>query len=1119
MPMRDEATEAQVRAADPQSSVWLAANAGSGKTRVLTDRVARLLLAGTQPQRILCLTYTKAAASEMQNRLFRRLGRWAMLDDAPLLAELAELGVEYPLSAGTLAAARRLFARAIETPGGLKIQTIHAFCSGLLRRFPLEAGVSPDFTELEERTALQLRREVLEAMAGGSASAAMADLAGLGAEAKLDGILAALCRMTDATPAGDVAARAFGVDPGEDAASLFARAMGDDGAALIAALVPLLASGTKTDIEAGQRLKDLRPDWDGLQVLEKVCLYGKSAANPFGPKIDGFPNKGVRSGLPANLLMALNGLMQRVAEGRERRLAVVAAGRTTALHRFASAFLPRYDAAKAARGLLDFDDLISRARRLLADPSVAAWVLYRLDGGIDHVLVDEAQDTSPSQWAVIARLCEEFTAGVGARAEDRRLFVVGDKKQSIYSFQGADLETFDRMRGDLADRHAAADVPFRAGELVHSFRSSPAVLDIVDRTFEASAAAGLGGPTRHKAYHPGLPGRVDLWPPVPAPEAPDEGAWHDPVDLPASDDARTTLARTIADSIRRMIDAPTAIVTRDGARWMHEGDVLVLVRRRDRLFHELIRACKARGLAVAGADRLLLGAELAVRDILALLAFLALPDDDLSLACALRSPLFGWSEDDLYCLAQPRGEKVGLWQALRGAGERGDATARAALEVLSDLRDDTDFRRPYEMIERILVRHDGRRRLLARLGPEAADGIDALLAEALTYEQAHVPDITGFVTWMQAGNVEVKRRADSAAGAIRVMTVHGAKGLEAPVVILPDTAKRRPPPSPELVAAEGTVLWNVPEAEQPSVLREAQAARRAREEAEHMRLLYVAMTRAESWLIVCAAGETGTGADSWHALVADAMARAGAAPLDGLAGGLRHQHGHWPEPDDAVTPVRDAPPELPGWVARPAPVAARAPLPLSPSGLEGEKVIAGAGTGDSEVAMARGSLVHRLLERLPDCPPPARDDLARELLAAAGCVDPGLAADVVAEAVRVLDAPHLAHLFAPGTLAEVEMSAPLPELGGRVMQGIADRLLVTPDRVLLVDFKTNGAVPRKPEEVPRGILAQMGAYAAMLAQIYPDRQVGTAVIWTRTAELMALPPNIVRAAMQQSTVP
>ena len=1125
--MMDDATRAQVLAADPQSSVWLAANAGSGKTRVLTDRVARLLLIGTDPQKILCLTYTKAAASEMQNRLFRRLGRWAMLDEPLLRQELVDLGVAGRIDDEMLARARRLFARAIETPGGLKIQTIHAFCAALLRRFPLEAGVSPDFAELDDRSSALIRREIVEEMAAGEDRAAVDALAGLHPGDKLDESLGAISRNSDAFYDAEPQAAArqrFGLSADLTADDILGQVFLGGEAELMADLVPLLTGSGPNDSKAGGRLGSFRPDMGGLILLESVLLYGEKAkAGPFSAKIGAFPTKGLQEGAAAPLMPRLDALMRRVETARDLRLALAAAEKTAALHQFAAVFLARYEARKAAGGFLDFDDLINRAARLLSDRSVAAWVLFRLDGGIDHILVDEAQDTSPAQWRVIERLAEEFTAGEEAAGRARRIFVVGDKKQSIYSFQGADLETFDRMRAEFAARHRAVSTPFQTLDLLHSFRSSPAVLNIVDLTFDERVQRGLGGPTQHRAFHADLPGRVDLWDPIPKTPEPEPEEWDNPVDLLADSHETVALARAIADEIRKIIDRRTTVLAKGVVRPLHEGDFLILVRRRGALFEEIIRACKSAGLAVAGADRLRLGAELAVKDILALLSFLALPEDDLSLAAALRSPLFGWSEGQLYDLAQGRGPGRYLWQALREQ----DATPAPTTAILTDLRDSADFLRPYELIDRILTRHDGRRRLLARLGPEAEDGVDALLAEALRYEQGNIPSLTGFLVWMETGETEVKRRLDSEGRAIRVMTVHGAKGLEAPVVILPDTAKWPERARGQVArAADGAALWRVKAEESPDILRAANEVQKRRERDERMRLLYVAMTRAENWLIVGAAGDTGTGEDSWHSLIGAAMDKAGALPLPrdpvdpAPRPGRRFEMGQWPQPaPDPAEDTEPTPPLLPDWLSRPAPPAQRPPRPLSPTGLGGPKALAGSAGREEDVALAQGSALHLLLEHLPGVAAGQRADRARQVLAAA---DPMIQADtetLLTRASAILDAPHLAPIFGADSLSEVELSAPLPDWGGQVMQGVIDRLIIGPDRVLAVDFKTNKVVPKRAEDVPAGILLQLAAYAALLREIYPSRDVDLAIVWTETGELMPIPLNIVRAAMQNPTLP
>ncbi len=1100
---RDAASERQVQAADPGASTWLSANAGSGKTRVLTDRVARLLLAGTEPQRILCLTYTKAAASEMQNRLFRRLGQWAMLAETDLRQQLEALGAAGPVDAEVLRDARRLFARAIETPGGLRIQTIHSFCASLLRRFPLEAGVAPGFAEMDDRTAALARAEIVEEMAEETPDL-VAALAGLYTGEDFTGLTEEIARnragfLPPLDRAGSMAA--FGLAPGVQAGDILRGVFTGGEAGLVAQVAGVMAAGSTTDIRNAEKLLALvpalqAPDLAVLAGLETILLSGAKTKSPFAAKIGSLPTKATQAAL-GPLLDPLNALMRRVETAREARVALMAAERTLALHRFAARFLPAYEARKAARGWLDFDDLILKARQLLTDPSVAQWVLYRLDGGIDHILIDEAQDTGPEQWKVIELLAQEFTAGEGARGSDRTIFVVGDKKQSIYSFQGADLRKFEAMQRHFDTNLAQSGHALRDLVLEHSFRSSPAILRAVDLTFDERAGADLGGAVKHIAFHQAMPGRVDLWPAIEPAEDPDPGDWADPVDLPAPRHHAVQLAETVAAEIARMIAAGTRLPGRD--RPMTAGDVLILVQRRSALFHEIIRACKAAGLPIAGADRLRLGGELAVKDLAALLSFLATPEDDLSLAAALRSPLFGWTEGQLYDLAH--GRDGYLWQALR---------ARAAVfgpthAMLADLRDNADFLRPYELIERMLTRHGGRHRLVARLGQEAEDGIDQLLSQALAYERLEVPSLTGFLGWLKTDDIEVRRQADSAGGRIRVMTVHGAKGLEAPVVILPDTADRRVMERGEILTLPGGApVWRTPADDSPAAIAEAREEARAAREAEGLRLLYVAMTRAEYWLIVAAAGKVET-PEAWHNRVRAGLAAAGAGALDTPTGpGLRLSHGDWPEAVVAEAVAEDARPALPGWALAPAPELARAPQPLSPSDLGGAKALPGEGALDEEAAKRRGTALHLLLEHLPGAAD--RAALAGRLLGAEG-------AALLPEAAAVLDAPGLAPLFAPGSLAEVPVTA---EIAGRPLMGVIDRLVVTPERVLAVDYKSNAVVPDSPEQVPEGLLRQMGAYAAALAAIWPGRKVETAILWTRAARLMPLPADLTAAALARA---
>jgi len=1116
--MRDDATEAQVRAASPRASTWLAANAGSGKTRVLTDRVARLLLEGAQPQRILCLTYTKAAAAEMQNRLFLRLGAWAMLPDQELRKQLADLGQEARLADTKLRRARTLFARAIETPGGLKIQTIHSFCASILRRFPLEAQVSPGFSEMEDRAGALMRADIVRAMANTpQAAPAVRDLAGYLADQDFDKITASIIAQRDAFEPplhpNDIDTL-LGLPGGCTMETVFQRVFLGTELALIAQLLPVLRAGSKNDVSAAEKLSQITgPNGAALDILENVLLLGATAKEPFTAKIGSFPTKSTQAALGA-LQNQLEDLMRRVEDAHDMRLAVQAAQRSKALHQFAAAFLPRYEARKQQLGWLDFDDLIRKARDLLTDPSVAEWVLYRLDGGIDHILVDEAQDTSPTQWKVIELLAQEFTAGAGARADaPRTIFVVGDKKQSIYSFQGADPRAFDTMKDQFSQRLQATGQPLVSSSLEYSFRSAEAILRLVDEVFARRHNSGFPADNRHRAFKGEMPGRVDLWPAISPTKNEQSADWFDPVDQVSQDHHTKQMAHRVASQIKQMIDSRTAIpkeIGNSGTYEMHPvqaGDFLILVQRRSDLFGEIIQACKAMGLPIAGADRLKLGAELAVRDLAALMSFLAVPEDCLSLAISLKSPLFGWDEQALFDLAHKRQEKY-LWQALRA--RRGDFGA--TLAVLDDLRAKADFLRPFDLIERILTRHNGRKNLLAHLGPEAEDGINAFLAQALAYERTAVPSLFGFLQWMETDDLEIKRQMDVAGQRIRVMTVHGAKGLEAPIVILPDTAQRNVNLREAFLVENGHALWNMPGAALPRALAEARQAHLMAEQAERDRLLYVALTRAEKWLIVGAAGELGQDGESWYHKTAAAMQHCNAAPHGfGFGQGLRLETGNWPA--TAVPPshtARAQPVALPALFQQPAPPCEVAQKTLSPStDLGGAKALPGDSGLDEESALRRGRQIHLLLEHLAPLPADLRHETAQALLASGP--DATELPSLLAEVTRLLDAPSLAHVFGNAALAEVSITAPLD--GGRRLHGTIDRLIVSDSGILAVDFKTNATVPHTAQSIPQGLVRQMAAYAHALAQVYPTKPISCAILWTTTAQLMPLPADMLADAL------
>lgn len=1094
----DDATLAQIAAADPSANTWVTANAGSGKTHVLTNRVAQLLLRGTKPARILCLTYTKAAAAEMQNRLFERLGEWAMMDDGKLRTALMKMGAaENELDANKLRQARTLFAAALETPGGLKIQTIHAFCDAILRRFPLEAGVAPQFEVIEERQAKLLRGELAELVATnqtGIMDAFAKHFTGMDTDAITGEIVRERQYFETAPTHSD-----FGINENTNISDLRIQALANT-EQLFDTLINVSALGGPTDQKNAFKIKSalsIQADNAQLKALEKTFIT-QSGPNAFQAKQNSVPTK---KHCPDSdeLREQVNELALKLEHIREQRVGLISYERTKALHDFATAFLTLYNARKAATAMLDYDDLIKITARLLTQSSMAQWVLYRLDGGLDHILVDEAQDTSPAQWAVIKQLAHEFTQDTGSGESPRTLFVVGDEKQSIYSFQGADPIVFGEMKGFFEQEFQNIQRPLQDRALLHSFRSAPPILELVDNVFQGTAGDGMDQRAQHKAFHSDKAGRVDIWPFILPAEKPDETPWFQPVDLPAPENPETVLANRLADEISSIINSDQLITVGNLTRPVKAGDFLILLRKRKTLFHAILKALKNKGIPVAGADVINVGEELAVRDILSLLKFIALADDDLSLAEAMRSPLLGLSEADLFRIAHDR--KGTLWQSFRASDQ-----FPQALHMVRDLRANADFLRPYELIERILIKHEGRENLMARLGVEVIDGLDELLAQAMRYEQLEPPTLNGFLSWFELGKVEIKRQMDSDANQVRLMTIHGAKGLEAPIVILPETGKHTPNNTSRLTTQNGMAIWKSAAGDVSKTEIELKVEKKALETAENMRLLYVALTRAESWLIICGAGARDSKGNDWYQFASDGIKNMGAQPVGfaDLGTGVTFKNPTWHKMvEEKVIPKSMTTVAKPDWLSQPAEKIARPKQPLAPSKLPGAKALPDDAALDQNAAMERGNSIHLLLEHLPNFSESRWAEVGNRLLA--GNTD---ANDLMNRVMALLRDPDLSFIFGSNSLPEVAITATISQLGNQTITGFIDRLVVTDDKIIAVDYKSNAGIPNTAEQIPDGILAQQAAYLLALQQIYPNHAIEIAILWTGNGKIMSIPHKI-----------
>jgi len=1132
----------QARASDPASSAFVSANAGSGKTHVLVQRVIRLLLEGVPPEKIPCVTFTKAAAANMAERVFSTLGHWVTLDDNALDNAIIEAGIAHP-SPKLRTTARKLFACALETPGGLKVQTIHALCTRLLQQFPFEANVPARFAVLDERDQNEMMEranlKVLldasrdpDSATGRALNIAMASAA----DVTFKEVVREACLSRDhfmawTDAAGSVEAAAaqmsagLGVDPGDRIEDVEREIV--DGPYLRRSgwedIAAALDTGSKSDSDQAIRLRAALASAGSTQVDEYLDVFLTDERTPRKTVV----TKRFSDNNPA-IGRLFDAEVVRLGPLIERRRAVTIRDRTQALLHIAAAAATHYRREKQERGLLDYDDLIDKTLLMLNRIS-SGWVHYKLDRGVDHVLIDEAQDTSPRQWDIIAHIISEFTSGEGARdGVTRTIFAVGDEKQSIFSFQGAAPHEFDLRRRELKTKFEAAGLKFDPVSFTYSFRSGAAILQSVDHVFREEIIYGSIHAENTYPVHNSLadagPSLIDFWELQLPDGKQDIEGWRAPFDAVSVTSPEVRLARRIQAEIRRLVESGTMTGRAGDRRPLRYGDMLVLVRRRGNAFDAAIQALKHANIPVAGADRLKLTEHIAIIDLMNLADALLLPQDDLALAVALKSPLFGLDDDDLFKLAWQR--RGSLRDALRqhAANEEG---FRVALERLDACAQHAIAETPFTFYAWLLGGDGGRKRILRRLGHEANDALDEFLELALGYERKAPASLQGFMAWLRTADLEVKRDMEISRDEVRVMTVHGAKGLEAPVVFLVDTTSSpsdtqrlrliQLPRDSAMPHMPGVVVWAGKKADDPAPVAAARAAMLGEIEDEYRRLLYVAMTRAADRLIVggCLPGNMNSVRKlSWYDLIGKGLENSGLhlQTIETSDGVVKR----YTRPEDgavatgAAAVAKAAPVELPSWLHVPAPSETAADVLLGPSGPaedEGRQFRTGESVQTRAKALRRGTLVHRLLQSLPDVATERRRDAALNYLARNAADWGGGERDTLTEQVLALIADtRFAPVFATGSRAEVSIVGRLERPGrpSALVSGQIDRLVVTPHEVLIVDFKTNQAPPATAAEAPSAYVRQLSLYRAVLQKLYPQRAIRAALLWTETPELMEI---------------
>ncbi len=1152
------ATDRQRQAARPDTSVWVGASAGTGKTKVLTDRILRLLLPsenspkGTPPHQILCITFTKTGAATMALKLSERISKWATLSSKNLEKELEKLLGSKPTEE-QIKAAPKLFPRIVDAPNGLNIMTIHSFCESILRRFPIEAGLPPSFEVMEEtqsRSVLESARNIfLQDAIKDIKSEMHARLKRLSVRESDDRFLDLLNALlskrrmlqklfTDKNES-DLLPQLFDLFelPKESSEKFLSNTANTEIERLRSQLIPLaanLAESGKNDKESGQAISDylsLNSIVTENDILElHANTYTKTTNAP--KKL----NKAVQH--HTSLFLQLCDILESF---KENYIRLQVARSSADLLIVAYHILNAYTELKKQKGVLDFDDQIEMTSDLLQGKLQSGnrdeayqWILHKLDNGIDHVLVDEAQDTNPDQWEVIRALTDPFTEGKGARENTQRsLFVVGDEKQSIYSFQRADPAIFEDMRKYFSERFEQAQEPWTPVQLNASFRSVPAILEFVDHVYESETdKKGLsynGEGIHHTSYRAEQSGRVELWPLVSEEKKEDLENWpvpelRDKLNKAASSSAKL-LATKIAGTIHHWINSGRQI----GAtgKLVSAGDILILLRKRSNLQTELVRALKSFNVPVEGLDRMVIEDHIAVQDLLALARFALLPSDNYTLACILKSPFVGWDEDQLMELCFERPDNQSLHEAL---AKRDDKNSKNIVRWLDDLIYSSDRHTPYQFFARTLAQPcpitsngNGWSAIDSRIGEEAIDPVETFLSHAQSWSnpqgrgglQAYIQDV-------EKNKNEIKREMEEGGGRVRIMTVHGAKGLQAPIVFMADSARHssgvfsHANPSNQIFWPDKSLpFWGVGGDLKNKLTEDYKAKAKEKAAEEYKRLLYVAMTRAADELYITGhiGDESRLDETCWYVSLENAMKRFEEKSLsdnssykfeDGTHAFSMFESNAKETANDIDKPAPNE--ELPKWINEIPEDEALNNEIIRPSlsGIEEERVLSPLSQYSKpsiDPRFHRGNIIHTALQFLPEIAKDKHESYLQSYLSQKHLeLSAGEQKEIEIEVLNILNDAIFAEVFGPKSRAETPITGILDN--GQKVSGQIDRLVIDDTRVLIVDFKTNRPPPEREEDVPTIYRKQLSAYKQVMEKIYPEKEILCGLLWTNIPKMM-----------------
>ncbi|QTP63168.1 UvrD-helicase domain-containing protein [Wolbachia endosymbiont of Ceratosolen solmsi] len=1072
-------------AINPNFSVWVNASAGTGKTKILIDRVLRLLL--ENKRNILCLTFTNAAANEMENRIHSILSKWAICSDSELIMDLEQLDFfpMYPylssqcVTLGSrknkdyLTRARRLFSELENL--GLTIQTIHAFCYKLISSFPIEAGIAPNCTlsECKELHSLIFNKVLHNETVQDDINLIATEID----ENKLRDLLYTLCvkRSMSANDSKYIKDKLSAPDGIHDLQSETIEHVGR--------LAEILSEGSKRDqsyseilystvIPAGIQKKrtsvsysdDTGIKWNDTKIENLAKVFLKSESHE---------KKSISSIATKSILEKFKDAEQIIESVQNVVFTHIRDmnsyqifKRTSSLLGIFKVYVDLYSSEKSKNALLDYNDIIGLATNLLSNPNYKDWILFNLDQKIDHILVDEAQDNSISQWKIITNLCDEFFAG---NDEKRTLFVVGDVKQSIYRFQGANPHLFNYMQQYFHTKTGVRD--WISCQLEKSFRSTPEVLMLVDRIFNNFRAeiSFNDNEIKHVPHRENDQGYIEIWPALPRRKEKEQRALQIPLTCKEGYTiADRLLAQTIANRIHNWLNEGRILVAKD--RHIEPRDIMILVRQRNVLVDYIISELKKANVPVVGRDYFRIMDYIAVQDLIALAEFLLLQANDLALANALKSPLFNFTEDDLFNIAYDRKEHS-LWERIQDYS----VVIYSELNYLINL---SRIESPLALFTHIL--RTGKKKFAARLGLECFEVLDEFMNLVLQFEN---PSLQAFVQWIKENNPEIKNDMQSERNAVRIMTIHKSKGLQAPIVFLVDT--NTVPRSNESIIFDGMEVPFWCRKNNNAYCDQVKREKKLEDYNEYLRLLYVALTRAEDELYILSKEAVQKG--SWYDLITQygtsyEKKQACLQPIFKEKVEVLCVNANYPyiykKRDYFDVPVISLPPNL-SMSFQHVTLEPREKKPVS-SYLNDKKKSTGMTDG-----YARGLIIHSILQYMPKIEKERRKNWVRKYL---DNINTSEDKDEIYSKILAFNEKY-GYLFDLGGKSEITLSG---IIDGEPVLVRLDRLCITQDKAIIIDYKSHRNVS---VSLLNEIKKQMLIYKTLVQEIYPNKQVECVVIW------------------------